>query len=231
MSLRRLVLAACFTAGGFGSCPAEASDTYVPPLPPLQNKAVLAGEKLWRSTELLGPGGETCAGCHDSARGPALHPASLSAKRGDLLKLVYFCVLTRSKNNVVKPDGPEVSALVDYLKYRYRLERSKPTADDPKALEVIARAHEMYVAGEYTAAITALNQTLNWTLSPRTAAEAHMLLGGIFDALGDRKRAREEFEQVLGLFPAAQLDRETFPPKTVELFESVRAEARGAVPP
>ena len=40
----------------------------------------------------------------------------------------------------------------------------------------------------------------------------------------DRKRAREEFAQVFRIFPTAQIDRETFSPKTVELFEQVRAE-------
>jgi hypothetical protein len=224
MILRCLALSLGLLFSGIGVLRTQASDTYVPPLPPSQNKALLTGEKLWRSTQLVGPSGETCAGCHDSAQGPPLAAASLVVKRDDLPKLIYFCILTRNRNNIVKPGGPEVLALVEYLKNRYRLDKVKPVFDDPKALAVIAQARQLYLAGDYPGAIVALNQTLELTLSPETAAESHILLGSIFDVLGDQRRAREEFAQVFRLFPSAQIDHETFSPKTVELFDSVRAE-------
>jgi tetratricopeptide (TPR) repeat protein len=203
---------------------AHASGTYVPPLPQLQNKAFLAGEKLWRAKELLGPGGATCQSCHDAPSGPALDPGALLRKRKDLQKLVYFEIVTRAHNNVVRPDGPEVQALVQYLTERHGLNRLEHVPDDPRALEIIAEARNLYVAGDYSGAILALNQTLELTLSAQTAAESHMLLGSIFDVLGDQKRAREEFARVFQLFPTAQIDRETFSPKTVAFFETVRSE-------
>ena len=42
--------------------------------------------------------------------------------------------------------------------------------------------------------------------------------------LGDRQRARDEFAEVFRIYPTAQIDPETFSPKTVELFEQVRSE-------
>lgn len=207
---------------------ASASATYIPPVPPLQNKAVLAGEKLWRSKKIVGRGGETCAGCHDADEGPALDPASLTRKRDDLSKLVFFCVLTRSKNSTAEPDGAEVLSLVQYIETAYRLGKAEPIFDDPRALEIITRARNAYVLGKYSEAIISLNQTLNFTLSPQTSAEAHLLMGCIFDVLGDQKRAREEFQQVLRLYPDARIDRQIFSPKTVTLFEEVRAEASGS---
>ena len=203
---------------------ASASRTYKPPLPPQLNKAYLAGEKLWASKKLVGPGGQTCAACHDKKRGEAepLDPLKLLSKRNDLSKLIYFELVTHSRNNVVQPDGPEVKALETYIAKRYKLDNKAPAARTP-AEEEVTKARDDYLQGDYSSAVRRLEMALNAELAPNSEAEARLLLGVIAHVLGDNLRARAEFRQVFQLQPETRLDPEIFSPKTLELFEAVRS--------
>ncbi len=205
-----------------------ASNTYKPPLPPRLNKAYLTGKKLWKSKKIVGPGGDTCAGCHESGDGPELQSLELIRKREDLAKLIYFELVSRSGNSLVKPDGPEVEALEVYLTKRFKLDSAAPVPASDEAGNRLAEARELYSKGDFSAALTTLEEVLGASPPQQQKAEAHLLLGVIAQVLGDTTRARAEFYSVFRLEPQAQLDPEIFSPKTIELFESVRAAVVGA---
>ncbi|HRC86543.1 MAG TPA: hypothetical protein PK413_13120 [Thermoanaerobaculia bacterium] len=200
---------------------ASPSNTYVPPLPPRTNKALLAGEKLWSSEKLAGPGGQSCAGCHDSPRGTQLSSAMLQRKLDDLPKLVYFELVAHCNNRRVEYNGPEVEALVAHLKRKYDL-RAAPLADNPQAQVAVEVARQYFLQGDFDKARGLLENSLRLTATPNLAAETHLWLGAIFDVTGDQVRAMREFAEVFRLFPDAKIDDETFSPKTVALFETVR---------
>jgi tetratricopeptide (TPR) repeat protein len=199
---------------------AAPSNTYAPPLPPRNNKSLLAGEKLWSTNRLVGPGGRSCAACHDTARGPALTARTLQRKYDDLEKLVYFELVARTRNREVAPNGPEVRALVSYLKDKYDL---KPMAlDDPQAEAGVELARSYFVQGELERALGLLESTLRLATTPQLQAEIHLLTGCVHHVLGDEPRAMEDFARVFDLYPEADIDKEVFSPKTVALFEAVR---------
>lgn len=204
----------------------EASNTYRPRLPPRLNKAFLAGEKLWKSKKIVGPGGKTCAACHDKRGGPELESLRLMRKREDLPKLIYFELVSRSANNIVEPDGAEVRALEAYLVERFNLDGQSPASGEDANVK-LADARDLYVQGDYSAAVAVLEDVLESRPQPPAKAEAHLLLGVIAHVLGDAIRARAEFSEVFRIEPDWKLDPEVFSPKTIELFESVRAAISG----
>ena len=201
---------------------AAPSGTYAPPLPPRTNKKLLAGERLWSSKKILGRGGKTCAACHDSRRGPKLSELSLQRKVEDLPKLVYFELVSRSKNQRVEPDGLEVRALVAHIQNRFELDPNWNPADHPQAEVGVIEAQNFYFKGEYHKAIPLLESSLRLPISPQLAGEARILLGSIFQILGRETEAMEQFAEVLREFPEARIDPEIYSPKTIELFETVR---------
>lgn len=204
----------------------RASNTYRPRLPPRLNKAFLAGEKLWKSKKILGPGGKTCADCHDKRGGVELETLRLMKKREDLPKLIYFELVSKSSNNVVEPGGAEVRALEAYLVERFNLDGQSPSSGEDSVV-LLAEARDLYVQGDYSAALASLEEVLESHPPPPSTAEAHLLLGVIAHVLGDSIRARAEFSEVLEIEPDWKLDPEVFSPKTIELFESVRAATSG----
>ncbi len=219
-----LLALAAVLAGGI----ARASKTYTPPLPPRLNKALLVGERLWGSERIVGPGGQTCAACHDGGSGPALDREALLRKAGDLSKLVYFELVSRSNNRLALPDGPEVEALVAYLEGRFDLGRQR--VDDPRAEAALEDGRRGFLEGDYAGAIARLEEALELARRDELRAEAHILLGSVRHALGDEAGAISHFTVVLRLFPDVEIDREVFSPKTVELFERVRQTAVPANP-
>jgi tetratricopeptide (TPR) repeat protein len=62
--------------------------------------------------------------------------------------------------------------------------------------------------------------------SPSQLVEAHTTLGIVLHARNEATEARREFEAALSLDPALRLDSVLVSPKTVELFEEVRATRR-----
>jgi tetratricopeptide (TPR) repeat protein len=204
----------------------QASNTYRPRLPPRLNKAFLAGEKLWKSKKIVGPGGRTCADCHDRRGGAELETLKLVKKREDLPKLIYFELVSRSANNLVEPGGAEVRALEAYLVERFNLDGQSPASGEGSVAQ-LAEARDLYVQGDYSAALAVLEEVLESRPPPPSQAEAHLLLGVIAHVLGDSIRARAEFAEVFRIEPDWTLDPEVFSPKTIELFESVRAATVG----
>ena len=68
------------------------------------------------------------------------------------------------------------------------------------------------------------------TLSPDEAVEAHAALGVVLHARGADVEAREQFRAALSLDPSLALDPVLVSPRTIELLETLRAEAPAAVP-
>lgn len=66
--------------------------------------------------------------------------------------------------------------------------------------------------------------------SPDQLVEAHTALGVVVHARGDDVEARRQFEAALSLDPAHALDPVLVSPKTVVLFEAVRADIARAAP-
>jgi len=202
--------------------PLFASGTYTPPLPPRTNRKLLTGKKLWKSKKIVGPGGKTCAACHDSRRGEELSRASLQRKLVDLPKLVYFEIVSRSNNPSIRPGGPEIEALVAHLVERYNLEAGPAPIDNAQASFGIAKARDYYLEGRFAEAQQMLRSVLSLDISPAIAAEAYILLGSIHQIRGDEEQTLEAFTEVFKLYPDAAIDAEVFSPKTVDLFEAVR---------
>ncbi len=68
------------------------------------------------------------------------------------------------------------------------------------------------------------------TLSPDEAVEVHAALGVVLHARGADLEAREQFRAALSLNPALTLDPVLVSPRTIELLDTLRAEAPTAAP-
>lgn len=202
---------------------ASPSNTYQPPIPPRTNKMLLTGEKLWKSKSIVGPGGETCAKCHDGRAGKALEPMRLQRKVEDLDKIVYWELVRHCKNRVVDPDGPEIQALVTHLKHRFNL-RAAPN-DVPQALVGLEEAQQLFRSGEYDRAERLAASSLRLAQSDDLRAEFYLLLGCIYQVLGRDEEMVRAFRELLRLAPDVQVEPEIYSPKTIEIIDTLRHQA------
>ena len=202
---------------------AAPSNTYQPPIPPRTNKMLLTGEKLWKSKSIVGPGGETCAKCHDGRSGTALNSTRLQRKVEDLDKIVYWELVRHCKNRVVDPEGREVQALVTHLKNRFNL-RAAPN-DVPQALIGLEDAQNLFRDGEYERAERLAASSLRLAQSDDLRAEFYLLLGCIYQVLGRDEEMVRAFRELLRLAPDVQVDTEVYSPKTIEIIDTIRQQA------
>lgn len=193
----------------------------------------LDGRKLWTSKRIVGPGGQTCATCHDPGGGVPLDPETLASRGSRLESLVFYEVVTKSRNRMVQLDGPEVRALTQHLVERYRLDEiaTEVATEVTAAREALQLARSYYSEGLLDRSIGLLLSSQRLRVSPSLHAEGRVLLGCIYYVQGKETDARTQFAEALRLDPEAMIDEDVFSPKTVELFETVRGELPSTASP
>lgn len=90
------------------------------------------------------------------------------------------------------------------------------------AQQALRQGKQLFLAGDYAAATTALRRALARLENPADRVDARLTLASIYQAQGNDDRAIIEFQWAIAEDPPLELDPVLYSPKTVRLFQEAR---------
>ena len=194
----------------------------VPQLGPTADRAAFLrrGQHVFATNTLVGPGGTSCAGCHENDVPFENH--SLARRYYDLDELIRRCLRQRTLHVPNDDTDAEARALREFVIYRYVFEGA--IADEnPEGIVKLGETMDLFLTGDYESALSRVREARELVVSERNKVQSLALEACIHLFQLDEAAARAAFTEALRLNPEVRIDGYVFSPKILAVLEDVRA--------